>query len=29
MAHSPGGLLFFMPEKMGDERAKDKYVLFS
>jgi hypothetical protein len=26
MAYSPGGLLFFMPEKMGDERAKDNFA---
>jgi hypothetical protein len=26
MALSPGGLLFFMPEKMGDERAKDSFA---
>ena len=26
MALAPGGLLFFMPEKMGDERAKDNFA---
>ncbi|MCX6902090.1 MAG: hypothetical protein NTW03_01155 [Verrucomicrobia bacterium] len=26
LALSPGGLLFYMPEKMGDERAKDSFA---